>query len=98
MIGCFVAWKCRVACLFFESSQQPTWPHARQSRRCTQVSPRARHSSQPSVLGRSVFTASRCLQRMGPLYTSQREAKRLALVGAEVAAEMDQLPEDVLAP
>src|SRR5260370_15276346 len=39
MIGWLVAWKCLVACLFFEESQQPTCPHVRQRRRCTQVSP-----------------------------------------------------------
>src|SRR6266852_3888572 len=49
MIGCFVARKCRVACLFFESSQQPTCPQERQSRRCTHSSPASRHSSHPSV-------------------------------------------------
>src|SRR5215207_6069356 len=47
MIGCVVAWKCFVACLFFEESQHPTWPQMRQSRRWTQVSPICRHSSQP---------------------------------------------------
>src|SRR2546430_15740722 len=36
-----------VACLFFDSSQQPTCPQVRHSRRCTQVSPILRHSSQP---------------------------------------------------
>src|SRR6266705_38609 len=39
MIGCLVLWKCFVACLFFEESQQPTCPHSMHSRRCTQVSP-----------------------------------------------------------
>src|SRR5438128_2625560 len=51
MRGWPVAWKCLVACLFGDESQQPTWPHVRQSRRCTHESPVARHSSQPSVLG-----------------------------------------------
>src|SRR5438132_8185036 len=51
MTGWPVAWKCFVACLFLEESQQPTWPHVRQSRRCTHSSPLARHSSQPSELG-----------------------------------------------
>src|SRR5437868_15455149 len=51
MTGWPLAWKCFVACLFLEESQQPTWPHVRQSRRCTHCSPVARHSSQPSELG-----------------------------------------------
>ena len=54
MIGWCVERKCFVACLFFESSQHPTWPQVRQRRRCTQVSPMARHSSQPAVFGLSV--------------------------------------------
>src|SRR6202007_2131056 len=62
MIGCWVAWKCFVACLFFEESQQPTWPHVRQRRRCTQSSPNARHSSQPSVLGETGRICLRCGQ------------------------------------
>src|SRR5438552_16206197 len=51
MTGWPVAWKCFVACLFLEESQQPTCPHVRHSRRCTHFSPVARHSSQPSELG-----------------------------------------------
>src|SRR6185437_760166 len=51
MIGCWVAWKCLVACLLGESSQQPTWPQARQIRKCSQSLPVLRHSSQPSALG-----------------------------------------------
>jgi hypothetical protein len=38
MIGCPIALKCLVACLFLESSQQPTWPQVRHRRRCTHVS------------------------------------------------------------
>src|SRR3712207_7399180 len=41
------AWKCPVACLFFECSQQPTCPQISQRRRCTQVSPIFRQSSHP---------------------------------------------------
>src|SRR6202048_4175455 len=51
MTGCWVAWKCLVACLLGESSQQPTWPHVRQIRRCSHSLPLLRHSSQPSALG-----------------------------------------------
>src|SRR5438270_8151113 len=61
-MGWPVAWKCFVACLFLEESQQPTWPHVRQSRRCTQSSPIARHSSQPSVLGETGRICFRCGQ------------------------------------
>src|ERR1700754_2644077 len=51
MMGCPVAWKCLVACLLGESSQQPTWPQLRQMRRCSHTLPLCRHSSQPSALG-----------------------------------------------
>src|ERR1700737_1538696 len=51
MIGCPVAWKCLVACLFGESSQQPTCTQLRQIRRCSPTLPVFRHSSQPSALG-----------------------------------------------
>jgi hypothetical protein len=51
MTGCRVAWKCRVACRFGESSQHPTWPQVRHKRRCTQREPIFRHSSHPSALG-----------------------------------------------
>jgi hypothetical protein len=55
MIGCFVAWKCAVACLFGESSQQPTCPHVRHSRRCTQLPPILRQSSHPAPGRRTVL-------------------------------------------
>src|ERR1700735_3430769 len=51
MMGCPVAWKCLVACLLGESSQQPTWPQLRQIRKCSHTLPLFRHSSQPSALG-----------------------------------------------
>lgn len=51
MIGWLVAWKCAVACLFGELSQQPTCPQVRQIRRWTHQSPVLRHSSQPRALG-----------------------------------------------
>src|SRR5580698_4850865 len=51
MMGCPVAWKCLVACLLGESSQQPTWPQVRQIRKCSHTLPLFRHSSQPSALG-----------------------------------------------
>jgi hypothetical protein len=51
MIGCRVALKCLVACLFLLESQQPTCPQLRHSRKCTHVSPVRRQSSQPGALG-----------------------------------------------
>ncbi len=50
-------WKCLVACLCGELSQQPTWPQVRQRRRCTQGEPIFKHSSQPSALGVTVVDA-----------------------------------------
>src|SRR3954452_21728697 len=47
--GCLLRWKCLVACLFFDESQQPTCPHSKHRRRCTHVSPSLMHSSQTSV-------------------------------------------------
>src|SRR5579871_1783165 len=50
--GWLVSWKCFVACLPGEESQQPTWPHAWHSRSSTQRVPSFRHSSQaPGVRG-----------------------------------------------
>src|SRR5947209_5659843 len=65
MTGWPLAWKCAVACLFFEESQQPTWPHVRQSRRCTHRSPVARHSSHPSELGVTGRISLTCGQGFG---------------------------------
>ena len=53
--GKALAWKCAVACLFGESSQQPTWPQVRHMRRCSHRLPLLRHSSQPSALGVTVW-------------------------------------------
>src|SRR5262249_30827983 len=47
MTGCPVSWKCRVACLPTDESQQPTWPHVRHSRSSTQRAPSRRHSTHP---------------------------------------------------
>src|SRR2546425_12442547 len=44
--GCLLRWKCLVACLFLEESQQPTWPQDMHRRRWTQVSPILMQSSQ----------------------------------------------------
>src|SRR4051794_10468368 len=58
-MGCSVVWKCLVACLFFELSQQPMWPHSVQNRRWTHVSPISRHSTQPVPEGFTSWTVSR---------------------------------------
>src|SRR5689334_20748550 len=60
-MGCRVAWKCFVACLFFDESQHPTCPHSRHIRRCTHRSPIWRHSSHPFVLGFTLWIWSRCV-------------------------------------
>src|SRR5262249_13939784 len=62
MIGCFVAWKCLVAVLFFLESQQPPWPQLRHRRNSTQVSPICKHSSHPGALGETSRIWSRCVQ------------------------------------
>src|SRR5216683_7072664 len=60
-MGWPVPWKCRVACLFFEESQQPTCPQIRHSRRWTHVSPIFKQSSQPLALGVTCWIWSRCV-------------------------------------
>src|SRR5438477_8760722 len=80
MIGWLVEWKCLVACLFFDWSQQPTWPHDEHIRRCTQVSPIFKHSSQPLVLGLTSLIWSRCVHclAIGHLPLGQRTIGYLA--------------------
>ena len=52
-----------MACLIGELSQQPTWPHDVQRRRCIQRPPIRRQSSQPSDDGATSGTmVSRCAQ------------------------------------
>ena len=70
-MGCLVAWKCFVACLFFELSQHPTCPQIRHMRRCTQVSPIFRHSSQPFALGFTFRTSFICVQVSGIAFPSR---------------------------
>src|SRR5437868_9231101 len=62
MMGWPVPFACLVACLFFDESQQPTWPQLSQRRKWTHVSPILRHSSQPLLLGRGFLIWSRCVQ------------------------------------
>src|SRR3954469_23661323 len=63
MTGCVVAWKCAVACLLGELSQQPTSPQTMHSRRCTHQPPVRWHSEQPSSLDGVTFWSiwSRCV-------------------------------------
>jgi len=95
-MGCCVAWKCLVACRFFESSQQPTCPQVLQSRKCTQVSPSLRHSSQPRLRGRLVRTKSKWRHCVGMTslpspyhdrnaFMERRLQSRLHILGVPVA-------------
>ena len=62
-----------VACRPGEESQQPTCPHVRHSRRCTQRPPPARHSAQPSGgRGLTSLTCSRWVQAGIRLLTRPR--------------------------
>src|SRR5712664_67358 len=61
MIACLELRKCLRAWRFLESSQQPTCPQVLHKRRCTQVSPMARHSWQPSPPGITALTVLRCV-------------------------------------
>src|SRR5947207_38741 len=63
MIGWPDSWKCAVACRFGELSQQPMWPQVSHMRRCTQLPPIFRQSSQPGIdVGSSVTsTWPRCV-------------------------------------
>ena len=63
--GCLDAWKCFLACLFLEESQQPTCPHDRQRRRWTHLSPIFMHSSQPCLVVCLILIWSRCWQDSG---------------------------------
>src|SRR5947209_18499887 len=82
-MGWLVAWKCLVACLFLEESQQPTWPHSRHRRRCTHVSPVFKQSSQPFAPGVTLRISSRCVHCFAikisfvfwPLRTGRRFAR-----------------------
>src|SRR6266550_1701727 len=78
MTGWPVAWKCLVACLFLEQSQQPTWPQVKHRRRCTHRSPVARHSSQPSelgVTGRICLTCGQVCRAMAVLLLAEVVAR-----------------------
>src|SRR5579864_6431210 len=92
MIGWLVAWKCLVACLFFESSQQPTCPQVRQRRRCTQLSPIFKQSSHPLALGVTSRIWSRWLHCCAICFCSPS----LMLLDALASFRKDQrLPEQI---
>jgi hypothetical protein len=57
-----------------DESQQPTWPQTRHSRRCTQVSPVCRHSSQPLADGSTSWIWFRCVHFVGILFYLPRYA------------------------
>src|SRR2546422_6997206 len=78
MIGCLVLWKCFVACLFFEESQQPTCPHSMHSRRCTQVSPILTQSWQTCT---SVLLNLICFQCAQPVVMTPSHAAPAAASG-----------------
>ena len=64
--GWVVARKCAVACLFGESSQQPTCPHTRHIRRCTQREPSRRSRGRRRPRRRPTSPSwSRCVQISG---------------------------------
>ena len=50
MIGCPDSAACLLACWFCELSQQRIVPHIMHMRRCIQVPPIFRHSSQPAIV------------------------------------------------
>ena len=85
MIGWLVAWKCAVACLFGELSQQPTSPQTMHSRRCTHQPPVRRHSEQPSVLDGVTFRSivSRCVRLP---WSPRRRSSDCEQVGETVCA------------
>src|SRR5438874_1649729 len=97
MIGWFVAWKCLVACLFLEESQQPTCPHSRQRRRCTHVSPVFKQSSQPFALGVTCRIWLRCVHCVAKVSILSRrlrsECKRGVLWGPAFASPRCAAPQ-----
>src|SRR5579864_4136593 len=82
-MGWFVAWKCLVACLFFDESQQPTCPHSRHRRKWTQVSPALMHSSQTSVSVDLNFICFMWLQLCAMASLLLRPHRRLVLLSVQ---------------
>src|SRR3954468_17798623 len=100
MIGWWLPWKCLVACVFFEESQQPTWPQVRHSRRCTQRLPDCRHSSHPSgVFASNVLIMSRWVHGASAMQPSLPERSTLPsgrLADDELEARPDLVDRDDL--
>ena len=89
-----IGWPIRCACRRAwrpgDESQQPTWPHVRHRRRCTQGVPSRRHSSQPSgVRGTTGRISSRWVQitvaRMRDEVGRRRRAESVGRRAAAVA-------------
>src|SRR5919197_245223 len=96
MIGCWALRAWVLACRPGELSQQPTRPHSRQIRRCSQRPPVARQSSQPSTAsGSSVtWTWSRWVQGMGVSRSDgerdvERRAARFGVEGQRAVVAID---------
>ena len=62
--GCLLLWKCLVARLFLDESQQATLPHSKQSRRWTHRSPILTHSSQTRLSVLEIFIWLRWVQEV----------------------------------
>ena len=78
-MGWPVAWKCAVAWLFGESSQQPIVPHWVQRRRWTQVLPIARQAAHTRTAGISLYSiVSRCPQDALTVRPFHRSAPAIA--------------------
>src|SRR6266496_3228969 len=105
MTGCCVSWKCLVACLPVEESQQPTWPHAWHSRRATQNVPSTRHSSHAlGVLcgGKSPeVTPSKCSHNFAICFSSSNHIHEMAFRSVDsrllLLVFVDQLIKSVIA-
>src|SRR5437660_9633427 len=95
MIGCDVSWKCAVACLFGELSQQPIFPQLWHMRRCTHQPPVFRQSSQPAISAGTFVTwiSSRCVQLTSPVWRAGcglcRRAHALEPVEDELEPELE---------
>src|SRR5947209_12409140 len=95
MIGCDVSWKCAVACLFGELSQQPIFPQIWHMRRCTHQPPVFRHSSQPAMSAGTSATriSSRWVQLTRAVWRAggalRRGAEALEPVEDELEAELE---------
>src|SRR5579862_1415378 len=94
---------CRRACRFGDSSQQPILPQLMHIRRCTQLLPIFRHSSQPSMGRGSSVTVicSRCMHWGGAIaglcLRGDGPCRAATSAGVEVADELVDAARDVVA-